>query len=969
MPIPQEICVFFPCHTLEDFPTHLRDEAAAGVLTAWTAPWHPRVLATCGVIPTWHRADTPPVDLKGRLLLVPSAAESRMPSDLNGRIADAIECLSLKVQDRETTTKEILDYIGSPPAEPDDSEVRAENSGATTDRSDNNPLSGRPQTSAPQSDGPQSDGPQIGDFYALGYLSLQVQIMTRRLRYSSNLDLVVFAEHAIRAATAFCNGDSAAAADALHAAFDLLAEERDHYFSADPHLIDLVLVAPSTLGPPLEESLRGDYPLNLMVSAEVAEQIQSRYPAIADTIRRRIEAGSLALVGGCPDDRSRLESLSAAAVGDWINDALDRTEAALGSRPSVFGRLGGGIPGDLPPWLIAAGFRGAVTNDFASGIGWQDEAKMLWQSGGAEIEALTAKPLEVVQPHTFLAIGPRLGEAADAGQVSAALLVRWPGESRPASNAEGWGYPFMEDLRRSAKYSLALGRFWTLDRFFTHGERPYHSCTLAAATGDGVGLSEAVARDEPDPLSSAAKRFTGALMQQTVDGCRTLARLIDFSAAPAAEPNVEPDSEPTPETAAELAAAELAAALGFPVAADTSAATAVAVINPHCGAARGETELKGPPPASDTPGLFGSSRSGGVTRITIDVPGHGFATAISNRSASTKANHQKGFWGFLKKSKTLAGSGSLANEFLDVAIHPETGAIAAVHAGQQRGNRFSWQLAVYDADGPADGFTRMRCQQTKILQADASIGVIQTSGTLTFGDSEVGRFENRYTLKRGSRWLEIETDIQSLDQPLRDSPWRNYVAGRATWATDALSIRPLVRDKRHRCSGKRIEAPLGVVVDEGDRKMQVCSYGLPAHRRLGAKELDTLLLVRGESCRRFRLAYGFDVPNPTRSAIQHLAPPISVPLTGLESGASRGWLLDLDARTAVLSGMTLIDANTVRLTIVESSGKPTRTRIAMFRDIESAQRIGDKEPLVVEKGIATLRLSGHEIATVTVKLV
>lgn len=1023
MPIPQEICVFFPCHTLEDFPTHLRDESAAGILAAWTAPWHPAIIAATGVIPTWHRADTPPVELRGRLLLIPSASDARLPSDLDGRMNDAIDCQRISVDNRPQTTKEILQFLlsGVDPAsdhndlfDPNGDLLELNNA---TPAPDNTP-------SAAASSAASGSAASIcaADFYALGYLALQVQVMTRRLRYSSNLDLVTFSEHIVAAAKAYCsalkrhslakeNGpavnaspDLSPAIEPLQAAFDLLAEERDHYFSSDPHLIDLVLVAQSTLGPALRETLDGDHPVNLLISAATAEGIAKDYPEIAERIRQRHAAETLSIVGGSPDDDSRLDYLGSAAVAGWIEDAVDRTHAALGIRPIVFGRLGGGIPGDLPPWLVGSGFRGAITNDFISGTGWQDEPKMLWQAGGAEIEALTAKPLEVLQPQTFLGIGPKMGETADSGQVAAALLVRWPGTDSP----------FLEDLRRSSKFSLALGHFWTLDRFFTHGERPYHSCTLSSVPADGVGLSTAVENNQTDPLSSVADRFCKQLKSDAADCCDSLAQLLSPHASnpqaglsqadsPAlsntalsgSHHNGEPSPEPSPaatdesETRLQHSAARLASALGFapvnvapvnfPIAdADKSsrkktAAPAIAMLNPHCGAARGYGQLEGPPPPANTPGLFGSSKHKSMARITIDVPGNGFAAAQSSTSAASKSTSKKGLLGLFSKPKPLAHGNSLSNEFLDVAVHPESGAIAAVHAGQQRGNRFSWQLAYFDASGPDGGYSKMHCRSLKLLQGDTAEGMIETIGDLMVGKTVVAQFVNRYTLLRGSRWLEIDTQITSLTPELSDQPWKNYVAGRSTWAADALSIRPLVRDKRHRTSGRRIESPLGVIVDEGDRKLQVCSYGLPAHRRIGTKELDTLLIVRGETQRRFQLAYGFDVPSPVRSARQHLVPPIGVPIDKLSTASARGWLLDIDARTTIISQMRAVDSETLEIVAVETSGKPTRARISLFRDVVSASRKCPSEKtasedLPVEDGAAVLRLSGHEVARVRLKL-
>ena len=40
-----------PSERLEDFPTHLKDDLAAGVLANWTAAWHPLLIAASNSAP------------------------------------------------------------------------------------------------------------------------------------------------------------------------------------------------------------------------------------------------------------------------------------------------------------------------------------------------------------------------------------------------------------------------------------------------------------------------------------------------------------------------------------------------------------------------------------------------------------------------------------------------------------------------------------------------------------------------------------------------------------------------------------------------------------------------------------------------------------------------------------------------------------------------------------------------------
>ena len=57
---PRRTIVFFPCHSFDDFPTWLGDSEADELLAAWTAAWHPRLVAASGRMPAWASVEAPP---------------------------------------------------------------------------------------------------------------------------------------------------------------------------------------------------------------------------------------------------------------------------------------------------------------------------------------------------------------------------------------------------------------------------------------------------------------------------------------------------------------------------------------------------------------------------------------------------------------------------------------------------------------------------------------------------------------------------------------------------------------------------------------------------------------------------------------------------------------------------------------------------------------------------------------------
>ena len=74
-----DLIVLIPSHSLEDFPTELGEEDAAGLLNAFAVAWHPLLLAEAQAMPQWHRADEPPDELANRLVFAPSACNEWLP--------------------------------------------------------------------------------------------------------------------------------------------------------------------------------------------------------------------------------------------------------------------------------------------------------------------------------------------------------------------------------------------------------------------------------------------------------------------------------------------------------------------------------------------------------------------------------------------------------------------------------------------------------------------------------------------------------------------------------------------------------------------------------------------------------------------------------------------------------------------------------------------------------------------------
>ena len=891
---PEEVCVLIPTSSLEEIPTAVSDAEARSLLAAWTVLWHPRLIADSGQIPVWYRADSPPAEPGSRRITVPSLSLAKLPAGYEQRCRDSAETTWVTGESRA----EMLDRLGlsgdESVSETAVSETAVSEDAVSEDAGE--------EAAAGEGKGAVVSGRdvvEVADFFALGYAMFQVQVMTRRLRYTSNLDELRLQERVVTAARAWVDESAAAAAEALHDAFDLLAEERDHYFTSDPSLIDLTLLSPSTVRRWAESLPVGDgvaagasrlaTPTNVLVDAETAAAIAALPETLRDRVRRAFAAGDFGWAGGGPAGDVCLDSETLAGASGAIRDAWRATEESLGAAPVVYARFAGSTPPDLTSTLVRLGARGMIPIDFAGGRGFGDEAKVIRQGGSDELEALTVKPTDASSDAAFLTVSSKLGEAIDGGEVATGLFAHWPGE----------GCDSFRDLRRAASWGLCLGRFWSLPAYFSEGERPYHHDNAATLGSDSPErLGQRVTDGIGQPLTSTAAAFRRQVIREQRDLLRGMGDLARGSAADddlsrADDPGEtggsggraadrcgsEPDLRGEKAAAAQAFAAAIGCApVGNPGERGDVEATESLLVNAGSSGERREVTLFGPePPAGGC--VYAADGEGRRSHLTVDVPAMGFTRVATGPVAASRPWYRR----LLSGPQPIATADALSNEFMEVVIDRGSGGIRAVHSGSVRGNRFSLRLVRGDDRPGAEEGTRMVAEQTRTRESSTRRGAIRVSGQLRSAAEEpLAEFELDYVLRRGSRLLEVSGRVRPLGD-MGENPWMRGIAARVAVASDATNFRGLVRDKLHRCSARKWVAPLGVVIEEAERETLIASGGFAYHRRVGDRFHDTLLAVRGEQEVTFAFAYGFDVRNPVAVARGWIAPPDIVPLASPES--------------------------------------------------------------------------------------
>jgi alpha-mannosidase len=356
----------------------------------------------------------------------------------------------------------------------------------------------------------------------------------------------------------------------------------------------------------------------------------------------------------------------------------------------------------------------------------------------------------------------------------------------------------------------------------------------------------------------------------------------------------------------------------------------------------------------------------------VDVPAFGFAW-LPEATQSVKPR---------RAPVLLAESpGLLRNEFFEVLIDTTTGAIKSLHEYSSRRNRLSQQLAlrtpgppgkpgdVYRDPDETAVYSVMGADSVEVTCATAAMGEITVRGRLmnTSGQSQADYVQVFRTWK-GSRVLQIEIELQPKEE-LRSDPWNSYYACRFAWGDEAGLLARTVHQQRHDTTTKFLEAPHYIEVDLAEKRTTFLTGGLPFHRRSGPAMLDSLLVVRGETARKFKLGVGIDLPHPLHEAMSLLAPPLAVPIAAAppKSGNS-GWLLHVDSRNVITTHLApLLEGPRVigfRARLLETAGRAVELGISAFRSISKAQTVDfrgeNARECTIEGGKAKLNMSAHE---------
>ena len=920
----QDIVILIPSHSLEDFPTEQTDKPAASLLNSFAVAWHPALLACSEVLPRWRRADEPSAVNATQLIFVPTVCDDWLP---HGWVEDTRAAGATVISGfHERTEMESVALTALP----------------------------EPVAVAPD---------LVADFYSLGFCWLQVELLSRHMRNFSNVDEGRFRDRAIAAAHAAVADDRETAQTHLRGCFELLLEARERFYPVECYLIDLCLTFNDLATDKLIEELGRDVPMSLLASAVDMAALIAKSPAVRDALTSACNAQRVCIVGG-EERETPLPLLPLESVLHQFQLGRRHWLELIGQSPVVWGRRKYGLATPLPQLLTKLGFKAALHVVLDDGIYPDHEyTKFRWRgSDETIIDALSRIPLAADSPSSYLRFPVRMAESMDHDQVAGLIFARWPDVNAP----------WYEDLRRSQKYAPVLGRFVTLQHFFASTEQPGHLSTYESKEYFPPNLIQSVARREADPLSRYAdhalrrRRFDAALW------CRNLSRAmlkqpVDLPETDQAELNVEaaaPDAEPAATARTNDAVAD----------AETAWPREVSRLVMHGSSQHGSGQRRGfllvnsvsftrrvcvpLPGLKSLPAIAGPVKAAHVdlahpenSVAVVELPGAGYVWIPEDERAAAAAAGKP----------SLVDDGVLRTEWFEVVINEQTGGIGHIRLHEQRAKRLSQQLSFRfprertigtGEEAVKTQYAEMRCTHREITSRGPVRGEITTAGEIVdqTNRERLATFRQVIRVWRARPIVEIDVELSDLKIPDGD-PWNNYFASRFAWSDSTSAITRSIFHTAQGFGSERFETSDYIEAASETERLTIVPHGLPFHRKTGARMVDSLLVVAGETRRRFKFTVVVDAAYPLEAAWNATTPIAVIPTeVGPPRAGASGWFFRLDARnvqltrvldkidpthdslaTGVGDTMPLPSGPGFAVRLIETEGRAKRVRLQTFR--------------------------------------
>lgn len=942
----QRSVVVIPSYSVEELPNGLGHDVSSDFLNAWTAGWDPRLLVCLGTLPEWKRPDSGALELENALVLCPEVCKEKVYVPQRERL-ELGNCL---VIDTDRMNRSVLYQKIAHTIRDSGSENALEVLNAS-------PLLGE-------------------DFYALGFAVLQVQILARKLRYSWNIDWIAFSEQVMNAAKASIQGDGEETERWIQASFDTISQERDRYCSQQIYLLDVVLLAESTLGEALTQQFDTAHPFSILATSDLLLKMQRENTHAWDQLKQGLETKNVSIVGGL--QRETISSYrSYRALFEDLRVGRESYERLGVVPPSVFSMFAPGVSHLHADLLRQFGYVGALLNAWSGGkLPELDSAKILWQthSDAPSIDCVLGHVKDLSNAESLLNWTAGLSKQLDYHQIPTIVLAHWPNRF-----AEG-----VEDLLRVIKRSPSLGTFESVENYFSSTNQPY-SANAFTNTQFKIPVPESNAvrtalRDKLMELGSANTkvsrlRSVSGLWNQVAPTKVSIEELDNNCQFQREVENLPLDGSSDMRSTEEaikrsrVRLLELITDAAGVRGGESSKPNGYMVVNPCSHPQRVFLkDLNGVVDPKSSSRILGLVVNRGTSHAVVDIPPFGFvkfrASDIQQSSGDTNTvpvirNHN--LWQKMTGKRTAIADSdwTMSNEYMELQIDPKRGHLRSVFVPSKRGSRMSGMPSIvagcFDSNRKwkEEDFLSSELQSLKIVENSNVCGCIEATTVTKLASGARIPLKIRYTLWRGARWLNIQFVV---DNPPAD-PF--HVVWRTAWANESATIAAWQQGVKGKLPAP-LQASIELVeIDDVENKIYVAAKHNPVHQRFEMRYLVTALPAKKDGVVCSELAVGMDWSRPYETALDLLDTPWIAPAT-LPAGVSNdesAWLaqsnlanvrFEFDSATGVeitrdannpdVSGTGCVDVDAV-LWVSETQGKRAQCRLSFFKNVEEAWRI------------------------------
>lgn len=947
----QRSVVVIPSYSVEELPSGLGHEVSSDFLNAWTVGWDARLLVGLGTLPEWKRPDSGALELENALVLCPEVCREKVDIPQRERLGLG-NCVVIDSdrRNRSDLFQQIANSIRESGAENDLQVLSA------------TPVLGE-------------------DFYALGYAVLQVQILARKLRYSWNIDWIAFTEQVMNAAKASIQGNTEETERWIQASFDTISQERDRYCSQQIYLLDVVLVAESTLGEALTQQFDTAHPFSILATTELLESIRHKNPEAWQRLQQGLEGKHVSIVGGL--QKELLSSYRTYhALFEDLREGRESYEKLGVSPPTVFSMFAPGVSHLHADLLRQFGYTGVLLNAWSGGkLPELDSAKVLWQTHGdaPSIDCVLGHVKDMSNAESLMNWTAGLSKQLDYHQIPTIVLAHWPSRF-----SEG-----IEDLFRVIKRSPSLGTFESIENYFSSTNQPYSS-NVFTNTQFKIPVPESTAartalRDrlmdlgrvnmQVSRLRSAAGLWhqvapTKVPKEELEKNC-ALQRAVEnlpLDSATSTQP-IEESMDRSRTRLLGLIASAVGVEAGNVEAGGVSQPNGFLVINPCSHPQRvflKDINAVIDPQSSGR--IHGCVSYRGISQAVVDLPPFGFvklrASGINHSkqdglTAPLVRNHS--FWQKAtgKRTEIADNDWTMSNEYMELQIDPKRGHLRSVYVPSKRGSRMSGMPSILEGDFDThrkwkeEDFLSSDLVSLKIVANSSVCGCIEAVTSTKLSSGAKVQLRTRYTLWRGARWLQIQFAAEKTTANAFHVVWRT------AWANESATIAAWQQGVKGKLPTPLQASIEFVEIDDVENKIYVAAKHNPVHHRFEMRYLVTALPSSNDGGVRSELAVGMDWSRPYETAMDVADSPWIVPVT-LPTGVTNddgAWLaqsnvmnvrfefdsvagvkVSRDANHPDTGGTDRIAVDTV-LWVCETQGKRAQSRLSFFKNVEEAWRI------------------------------